>query len=274
VVHVLARLRLLDGVPFQYLIPDPGLLPAESARFFTLDPAWLDQLCLGALAVGAGGTREQAQAELALAPVQQALGRQLPLVRDLERGRVVLENALADASTEVDPAGSVTGVLIRSALVTGWPSLQVRAYVTDDTSLVPEGVDPADLEQSHPELTVQVLRLALLEPSVLLVLFAGVPRLVWLEEPHHAVQFGVDEISSGGHDVPLRTEAGDEPGARIPVLPRARGGNLGVIDVAAFAAAVRQARGLSQTPGSAQIALELMRAPARQRFGASTRPRP
>lgn len=269
VVHVLARLRLLEGVPFQYLAAHPGLLPPESARFFTLDPAWLDQLCLGALAVGAGGTREQAQSQLGLAPVQQALGRQIPLVRDLERGRLVLETALGGVTREADPAGAVTGILIRSPLISGWPSLQVRAYTTDDVAQIPLGVGPAELEQSHPELTVQILRLALLEPSILLVLFAGVPRMVWLEEPHHGVQFGV-ETAGAGFDVPERTEAGEEPGDRIAVTRRARGGDLGVLDITAFAGAVGQARGLQHSADAAQVALALMRAPARQRFGAST----
>src|SRR5206468_9714570 len=154
VVHVLARLRLLYGVPFQYLLPDPQLLPAESARFFYLDSGWLDQLCLGALAVGSGGTREQAQLEMGLEPVRQALGKLLPLVRDLERGRLVLETALAGATSELDPGSAVTGILLRSSLVSGWPAVQMRAYASDDPSLIPDGADPDVLEQTHPELTI------------------------------------------------------------------------------------------------------------------------
>src|SRR6478735_1768310 len=33
----LARARLLEGVPFQHLVPDSELLPPESIRFFFLD---------------------------------------------------------------------------------------------------------------------------------------------------------------------------------------------------------------------------------------------
>ena len=32
----LSALQLLQGVPFNYLVPDIGMLPAESLRFFTL----------------------------------------------------------------------------------------------------------------------------------------------------------------------------------------------------------------------------------------------
>ena len=45
----LARLRLLHGVPFCYLVPDAELLPPESIRFFYLDRAWTDALVQGAL---------------------------------------------------------------------------------------------------------------------------------------------------------------------------------------------------------------------------------
>ena len=263
VVQALARMRLLVGVPFGYLVPDPALLPAESARFFHLDPAWLDQLCAGALAVGAGGTREQAQAQLALAPVRAALGRHLPLVRDLSRGRLVLETALADATSTVDTDAPVTGVLIRSALVSGWPGLQLRAYTTDDPAQIPPGADPAGLP---PGLAVPVLRFERLDPPVLLVLFAGLPRLIWLEEPHHGIQFGVDD-SSGTARVPIRAASGAETG-RVPVPFRGAAGD-GVVDVAALAAALDAAGPLGHPRGSAALALSLLAPPARQRFGAS-----
>ena len=56
----LAHLRLLIGVPFDYLVPDARLLPDESIRFFYLDRSWTDRLVDGAIAVGKIGTREQA----------------------------------------------------------------------------------------------------------------------------------------------------------------------------------------------------------------------
>src|SRR5882762_6694765 len=56
----LAHLRLLVGVPFDYLIPDARLLPDESIRFFYLDRSWADRLIDGSISVGKIGTREQA----------------------------------------------------------------------------------------------------------------------------------------------------------------------------------------------------------------------
>jgi len=39
----LAHIRLLVGVPFEYLIPDDRLLPPESIRFFYVDRSWTDR---------------------------------------------------------------------------------------------------------------------------------------------------------------------------------------------------------------------------------------
>jgi hypothetical protein len=271
IVQALARLRLLHGVPFAYLVPDPVQLPVESARFFTLDAAWLDRLCAGALAVGGGGgTRERAQvglAEAGLAQAQGALGRHLPLVRDLARGRAVLEPALRAATTSVDPGAVVTGMLIRSALVAGWPGLQVRAYVSDDPALVPPGADP---DQLDPALSVPLLRLERLDPAVLLVLFAGVPELIWLEEPHHTVQFGVRPGAGGAVSVPIRSADGLGEVGAVDVPFRAAG--EGVVDIAALAARLDGTAPLAHPRGSAALALSLLAPPARQRFGAHTPP--
>ena len=52
IIKWLTRLRLLDGVPFPYIVPSDGMLPNESIRFFHLDRNWLDALVDGALSTG------------------------------------------------------------------------------------------------------------------------------------------------------------------------------------------------------------------------------
>src|SRR5512147_27981 len=59
----LARLRLLHGVPFSYLVPDADLLPIESIRFFYVDRAWTDAMVQGVLSVGTITTADRAQLE-------------------------------------------------------------------------------------------------------------------------------------------------------------------------------------------------------------------
>jgi len=45
----LAHLRLLVGVPFEYLVPDTAMLADESIRFFHLDRSWTDRVVDGVL---------------------------------------------------------------------------------------------------------------------------------------------------------------------------------------------------------------------------------
>ena len=46
------NLEILRGIPFNYLMPDERLLPAESIRFFWVDSVWVDCLQDGAFSVG------------------------------------------------------------------------------------------------------------------------------------------------------------------------------------------------------------------------------
>src|SRR6185312_5334268 len=69
----LAHLRLLIGVPFDYLIADSKLLPDESIRFFYVDRSWTDRLVDGAISVGKIGTREQAHHQVHAPAVDQQL---------------------------------------------------------------------------------------------------------------------------------------------------------------------------------------------------------
>jgi hypothetical protein len=265
VTFALARWRLLNDVPFRYLVPDARLVPEESIRFFTIDEDWLDALAAGALIAAGGGTREVAQAEEALPGSLVAASKHRALVRDVIRGRL----SLSDLPEPADTAATVvSGFLLRSALVSGWPGLQIRAWASDALADVPRDVDPSALAASRPDLVVPILRLERLSPAVLMVLFAGVPRLVWLEEPHHGIQYGV-EVASGGFSVTVGTASGGT--TTVPVPMRA-GPVSGVIDVTALAAAIDLARPLARPRGSAALAAELLQAPARQRFSANAAP--
>jgi hypothetical protein len=260
----LARWRLLGDIPFRYLVPDARLLPLESIRFFTLDGDWLDTLASGALVASGGGTREIAQAQSALPGSLIAAAKHQSLVRDVMRGRLTLSNLPMPAA---DPSDVVSGFLLRSALVSGWPTMQIRAWASDDPADVPPDVDPSTLASSRPELVTPILRLERLSPAVLIVLFAGVPKLVWLEEPHHGVQYGVDAAESGFR-VTVRNELGQDTSSTVSV-PMRSGPIAGVVDITALAHSIDTARPLPHPRGSAALAIELLQAPARQRFSAS-----
>ena len=87
-------LILLHRVPFDYLVPNPDLLPPETIMPFTLDHAWLHALMDGAFSAGRTSQEE--------------------LIRD---------SLLRDNLPEVP---YLCGVLLRSHAVTGWPHLIVE----------------------------------------------------------------------------------------------------------------------------------------------------
>ena len=280
----LAHLRLLVGVPFEYLIADPRLLPDESIRFFYLDRSWADRLVDGAVAVGKIGSREQAHHQAHAAPVSQQLDLTERGVRALQRGikpfvvgvpvSGVGQFAEVKAQLPQTQAGTVTGLLLRSAAVAGWPHMEIRAY----RESVPIGINASDPQAKSVQLNL--LRLERLAPAVILALFEGVPKLVHIEEPHHAMQFGVQEIFNGP-EIPLRNDVGQQllnnADEALMVKAPVRAGNHRVLHIAGLVRNLRAQQGtvaakpaannhpVVQT-GSASLAIAVLNPPWRQRF--------
>ena len=173
--HFLARLRLLHGVPFSYLVPDENLLPVESIRFFYLDRAWTDALVQGALSVGTVSTSDRGELEKVYPHIRPEVDAAERKVRTPK-----------DESLLHDDAGAVTGFLLRSRVVSGWPALHVRGYSED---VLPDDA-LSTVAESH-EKRMKVLRMERLAPAVLLVLFDGVPAVIHVEEPRQGLQFGI-----------------------------------------------------------------------------------
>ncbi|MGI9052150.1 MAG: hypothetical protein ACR2HQ_05785 [Ilumatobacteraceae bacterium] len=201
----LARLRLLHAVPFSYLVPDAELLPIESIRFFYLDRAWTDALVQGVLSVGTISTADRTQLEAVYPHIRDDVDETERTIRTPSG-----EEPLAGAG------GTITGFLLRSRAVSGWPNLHVRAYrrdVLEDDVLTTEA-------ESSPD-RMKVLRMERLAPAVLLVLFDGVPAVVHIEEPRQGIQFGV------------RLDPEDPPAqrrAKIKVRDRATGDSVPPVD--------------------------------------------
>jgi hypothetical protein len=99
-------LRRLQGIPHHYLIPDERILPAESVRVFHVDPHWIRALVDGVLSTIRMPTEYATQYQSA---------------------ELVVINALQDMP--------MSGFLIRSAAVTGWPGLQTSAVDTHNNTL-------------------------------------------------------------------------------------------------------------------------------------------
>jgi hypothetical protein len=139
----LDQLAQLRDVPFVHLVPDQRMLPAESVRFFYVDPGWIDCLVRGALSTLVATEHDEVV---------------VSLMHDAVR---------SETSQDSKPAA---GMLIRSALVSGWPSLAVSAATAS----------------SEIESTLRQVG-----DSTLLALWPQVPDFVEIAEPHDALAFGI-----------------------------------------------------------------------------------
>jgi hypothetical protein len=258
----MARLRLLHGVPFSYLVPDSDLLPPESMRFFYIDRAWTDALVQGALSVGTISSADRTQLEAVYPHIRAEVDEAERTVRMPRR-----EARLTAGG------GTITGFLMRSRAVSGWPNLHVRAYTRD---VLPDDA-LSTVAESDPN-RIKVLRMERLAPAVLLVLFDGVPVVVHVEEPRQGIQFGVvydDDANPGSARVPVRDCATGllkppknqilpSNSVAVPFRPNAPG----VIDMRVLRdrlAAAAPNSGGTLEPG--EYALQMLRFPYRQVFG-------
>jgi hypothetical protein len=96
----IVELRRCEGIPFKYLVADERLLPTESIRFFTVDRDWIAVLIDSVLAMS-----------------------RPPQVAKSDR-RSEAETLLLNSIPE---APELCGFLLRSAIVAGWPGLEIEA---------------------------------------------------------------------------------------------------------------------------------------------------
>jgi hypothetical protein len=255
--QALAELRLLERIPFAYLVADSALLPLESIRFFYLDRRWTDAVVQGALSVGAANSNDRSQLE----QLHQIVRGE---VDEAERNVRAVGGEGATSTS-----GTITGFLMRSRAVSGWPGMHVRAYDRElaegDNAIVPA----SDTRR------LRLLRLERLAPAVLLALFDGVPAIVHVEEPRRGIQFGIRLDPSGDPPTtfapwipPRDTQAPQQViAAKVPVP--CRPGSPGVLDLKHLNQALmaRPDTHMGGQVDSAEFALEALRFPYRQVFG-------
>ncbi len=168
IVDWLARLVLLYGVPFNNLVSDERLLPLESVRFFYVDKNWIDALLDGALSVGTQSSRDELFNDLMREAIQRAVTKSVCEVRC-----ELLKQS--DSSLSAADIGTLAGFVMRSAVVAGWPGLEVRAYETND--------------QSKP---MKPLRLDRVGPDVMIGIYPKVPQRIEFDEPSEGLVFGTE----------------------------------------------------------------------------------
>ena len=272
ILRALARLRLLEGVPFNYLVPDAELLLPETIRFFYLDRNATDALVQGALSVGTVNSIDRVE----LAQLYQIVRDEVDEAERLVRMKESDAPKVDAAGRPIGAGGLITGFLLRSRLVSGWPAMHVRAYSTDTR---PDDQTAPDMDTSPDR--VRLLRMERLAPAVLLVLFDGVPAVVHIEEPRSGIQFGV-RLDPGANPtqqtavVTVRDVAHpnngplQQNGADVTVpVPFRSGGAPGVINMKKLRDALVAVPGTNMGPSvdSAEYAMQVLRFPLRQVFG-------
>jgi hypothetical protein len=291
------KVSLLEGVPFNYLIPGEEILPKESLRFFQLDPFWIQCLLDGAFSIGRVNNQE--------------------LERDTNHRSATRLNAV------VSPFDRVSGFLIRSELVSDWPGLLIDAWedhllTLDDrfkSNLDANNFDDSfrsvfsingrellsradnalhlsleDAEEGQERWTLtdteqgedyviqhnesnllislknKLLRKVYLSDNTLLLLYEGIVRTVDFHLKAETLHFGLDfpDLEHDNFFKKLKNLDGKESGKIIDNLPW-RDGVDGVLDIQALSSVIKQK--LAKDPfTSAQFALEMTEGVERVRF--------
>jgi hypothetical protein len=189
VANWLAQLKMLIGVPFAYLVPDEAMLPPEWLRFFQVDQNWQYCLIEGAYSVARATTDDLAHDHATARHVHAAAGQ-------------LAAHRLARANEGPKKIEQVTGFLLRSGVVAGWPAMKVKCD------------DAAGNVLSDPP-----LRIERLTPDILLCLVAGVIARVTFQLPPESLHFGIDRDTATGSlslTKDLRSIAESKPGTFLP----------------------------------------------------------
>jgi hypothetical protein len=210
-------LNLLKGVPFNYLVPDELMLPVESIRFFYLDSLWIECLLDGAFSIG----------------------------------RVTTSDHKHDQENKTNPAVNnypiVTGFLLRSDVVSGWPGLLVDGY-----NEVVNNDQPVDEDKK-----IELLRMERLSANVLICLFKGEIKTVDIHQKPETLHFGLDLDDEKKTYKQLRSGKNIYSG----VFPW-RDKNKKVININNLAIAIKNSSSFT----SAQLALEMIEGVEKVRF--------
>lgn len=180
VMDWLTKLKRLKGVPFNYLVADPLLLPVESIRFFQVDPNWITALVEGAFSIGTATQGDAAHDTVMLTKVPSLAPREV-----------------------------VSGFLLRSEVVKGWPNLGVV------------------VKDAHGNQMANITEPVHLSDTVILVMVSGAAALasIAIHEHPEGLHFGVNlpEHPGGKATKSLRyvvAPAGKQAGEEIETDPQ------------------------------------------------------
>ena len=261
----LTRLRLLEPIPFQYLVPSEDMLPSETIRYFHIDRNWVDALIDGALSVTLTSTRER---QWLLKEMDDGKTRYSSLMEDLDVAENLADEyrnyvtSKSNSSTSSKQTGSkLTGFLFRSSVVRDYPGLEITGYRSENRS-----------EPWEDKNQVSIHRFARLSESIIMVIFNGCPTHIRFQEPAEGIRIGVDG-DEDQYELKLKNPDGTllANGMKIDVNKRSYG-DKSVIDILGLynsLAAKIESNELSNSfdkQESALIATQMLQYPYQQDF--------
>ena len=155
----LAKLYLLYPVSFDLLIPHQDLLPMEALRFFYLDENWLSACLDGAMSLGMDCSRQNHFNKMMEGLMKNAVEKEMLNYRA----------ALYGEEHPYSRKGPMSGMIIKSSLVSGWPTLELKAADQEGNALA-------------------LLRMERLSEYVLLAIFDGAASEIRAVEPKESIQ--------------------------------------------------------------------------------------
>ncbi len=246
----LGQTALLNGVPFENLVPDVRMLPPESIRFFYIDANWLGSLADGAFSIGVHSNRDIRFDRVMQHRVREATDIAAGKLRAEQRGEVP---PVLDARIRA-------GFLLRSAIVSGWPGLEIEAF---------DGLEATS--QKLPP-----LRIERLSPDVLIAILPSIPGRIHLNEPAEGFHFATSGGTLDGVRDPAQLTGNDpvpRSGDPVAVPLRNSTANDGVLDIAKLGNSLASglANLLSPPPvppplEAAEFALQMIDPPDQKRF--------
>ncbi len=198
----LGKLKLLYGVPINYLVPDEKMLPKESIRFFYLDINWIDALLDGAFSIGRTLTSDTATPAASISIDTSQMSKLTTTATN--NAAAIRSEALGMETSEVS-FEVVTGFLIRSSIVRDYKGMGVNAY--------PLGGTPSDPNTQ----LLKILRFEQLGPNsdTMLCLVAGDVYQVDLHEAPEALHYGIDTLTPSSATKNIRPFSKDKGSGEV-----------------------------------------------------------
>lgn len=162
------KLSLLHKVPFNYLVNNEQMLPAESIRFFQIDNSWINCLIDGAYSIGRVSEAQYT------------------------------EDCTAFNELGLSSQPLMTGFILRSQLVSGWKDLLCDGY----SVLLDDSQAPSDSD------ILNIVRMERLSENILLCIFEGQLQTLDLHVKRESVHCGVASLTNSGYTITLRNHYG------------------------------------------------------------------